>query len=689
MITRIRHTVTQGTAAAMAAFALLCAQAAAAETVSPLPSSAYTVRAACRAPSPGHASCLALQLVPRTAAARAHTHPIGIARAASAGPSTAPSPAAGDFGLRPHDLHAAYDLPLDAETSSTQTIALVDSYNDLNAAADLETYDTEFGLPKCTAASGCFEKVNQDGSGEAASLPFPKTQGELTSQEEACEAGEESACALVEEAQGWSVEISLDIETARAVCQNCHIALVEADEPSYADLDAAEEAAVRLGAEEISNSWGSPECVEGSCERESSAFDHPGVVITVAAGDDGYLSWLQEPRSAFAGYPASLPQVVAVGGTRLAPLGTGGKWEGETVWNDGGKVGGRVEGYGAGGGGCSSQFSAQPWQRHVSDWSSVGCASHRAVADVAADADPYSGLAVYDTSPDCVSEYKEGGTWHAVNWCPIGGTSLASPLIASVFALAGGSGGVRYPAQTLYQNAAKSPGSLHDVTEGSNGECDAPFDEATFTTGCTQAEEAKTSCASELICQAGAGYDGPTGVGTPDGIGAFELPAGGLSEEPSGEETSGEEAGGGSGGGAGGGSGGSTGSGDGGSSTSGGLTSSPGAATPTAAQRVLLSGLALTLKALVALNTSRPKIPDLSFTFTANVTARVSVGLGKRVGRRGHQRWQALTHPLTVTAIAGRNNRRLGGHGVLSSGTYRLTLTPVGGAAQSILFKIG
>ena len=664
MTTRIRHTVTGGTAAAIAAAALLFAQAAAAETASPLPSSAYTVHADCPAPTPGHASCLALQLLPRTAAARARTHPTDIIRAASSGPSPAASPTAGDFGLRPQDLHAAYDLPVDAETSSTQTIALVDAYNDPNAEADLETYDTEFGLPKCTTANGCFMKVNQNGSGEASSLPFPQTQGELTSQEEACEAEDEQACVLVEEAQGWSVEISLDIETARAVCQDCHIALVEADEPSYADLDAAEETAVRLGAEEISNSWGGPECIEGVCERENSVFDHPGVVITVAAGDDGYLGWLEEPRSAYAGYPASLPQVVAVGGTRLNPL-SGGKWNGETVWNDGGKSGGRADGFGAGGGGCSTQFAAQPWQRHVPDWASVGCSNHRAVADVAADADPYSGLAVYDTSPQC----EEAGQ----HWCQIGGTSLASPLIASVFALAGGANGVSYPAQTLYQNAAKSPETLHDVTKGSNGECSSPFNEPP---ACSQAQEAKTSCASELICQAGAGYDGPTGVGTPDGIGAFKLPAAGLSEETPVEEESG-------------GSGGSTG-------TSGPATppvlSHPTATTTptsTTAQRVLLSRLALTLKALVALNTSRPKIPDLSFTFMANVTAQVSVRLAKRFSRHGHLRWQALAHPLTITALAGRNSERVRGRGVLGSGTYRLTLTPVDGAAQSLAFKIG
>ena len=681
-----RHIVTHGRVLALTALALLLTlalaqSAAAAQAVSPLPDSAYAVRAACRPPSPGRAACMALQLLPRTAVARAHTYPIGIVRPASVAPSTSPTPAAGNFGLRPQDLHAAYSLPLDAESSSTQTIAVVDAYNDPNAASDLESYDTEFGLPKCTVASGCFEQVNQNG--ETGNLPFPQNAGSMSAEEASCEAGDEQACFAVEEAAGWSIEISLDIETARAVCQNCHIALVEADEASLEDLDRAEEAAARLGAEEISNSWGSPECVEDGgteCVQESPSFNHPGVVITAAAGDDGYLGWLEEPRSAFASFPASLPQVIAVGGSSLAPL-SGGKWSGETVWNDGGKAGGRPDGYGAGGGGCSVQFTAQPWQQHVSDWSSVGCGRERAVADVAADADPHSGVAVYDTSPECASEYKEGGTWHTLdNWCTIGGTSLASPLVASVFALAGGAHGVRYPAQTLYQNAVKSPASLHDITAGANGECDAPFNPGTFTTGCSQEAEARASCADTLICQAGAGYDGPTGLGTPDGISAFELPAGGLSEEGTSEGASGSGSG----------TPAPTASGASAPVTPGyGSVTAPSSGAQTAGLPVQLWGFALTLKALIELNTSHPKIPDISFRFSANLAASVRVTLAERVGRRGHQRWKTLTRPSRIAAVSGRNNERLSGHGVLGAGSYRLTLSPVGGAASSIVFKIG
>ena len=122
--------------------------------------------------------------------------------------------------------------------------------------------------------------------------------------------------------------------------------------------------------------------------------------------------------------------------------------------------------------------------------------------------------------PECEYRYEEAKVKHVLYWCTIGGTSVSSPLIASTFALAGGANGVEYPARTLYENQVKSPGSLHDVTTGSNGECTKPFSE-TGLSGCTTAEEAK-SCASKAICVAGTGYDGPTGVGTPDGIAAFK-----------------------------------------------------------------------------------------------------------------------------------------------------------------------
>lgn len=672
MTTRTRPTAALVAAAALAALALPCTPATAAApagTLSPLPASDYSVRAVCTAPRPGHAGCLALRLVAETPAARAHTHPLAITRSVTpkraggaAETCEPPTAAEGCYGLTPQNLHSGYQLPSGAP--SAQTVALVDAYNDPTAEADLNTYDEEFGLPECTTANGCFEQVNE--LGEVGRPPFPRSTGELEGAREGGEAQQEEA----EEAEGWSVEMSLDIETAHATCQSCKILLVEADSTSEQDLGTAERTAATLGADEISNSWGGPECIEvggpRECVPDDAAFNHPGIVITASAGDDGYLSW-DSPEPGFAEYPASSPHVVAVGGTRLL-LTDAGAWASESAWNDGGESKGKLDGYGAGGGGCSVQFTAQPWQQSVSDWPLVGCGARRAVADVAADADPYTGLAVYDSSSEeCEAETGEG----VVHWCTIGGTSLSSPLIASVFALAGGAHGVQYPARTLYENELDSPGSLHDVTVGSNGECRRPFDELSGQSGCSASEEAHASCSAKLICMTSPGYDGPTGVGTPDGISAFIPPA----EEPAARNENGK----------------GEGSGTGSSPNAPAiLTPSVAAPAPSAgAPSVQLSELALTLKALVALDASRPKIAQLGFAFRINVATRVRASLERRVARRGHARWRAITNALTFVAVSGRNTRRLGGHGVLSAGTYRLTLTPAHGTARSVVFKIG
>ena len=467
------------------AVAMLWVSAAQAGTVSPLPASDYTVQSVCAAPAPGHASCLAQLLVAETAAARAYTHPLGITRSHLI---TAAKASEGAHGLRPQDLRGAYfpGEQADAPVPEPQTIALVDAYDDPNAEADLEVYDHEFSLPSCTEANGCFEKVNQ--VGETGHPPVASGEREQ------------------EEADGWALEISLDIEMAHAVCQNCHVVLVEADNSENASLEAAEDtAAGTIGATEVSNSWGGEEPLV-----DSAAFDHPGIVITVSAGDDGYLNWDASKEEVEGGvkiggvnYPASSPHVVAVGGTSLTLSSPAETRSSETVWNDGG-------------GGCSLGFMAQEWQRDVPDWSSVGCEGRRAVADVAADADPYTGVAVYDSVP-----YVRAGSGlknaRVIGWTPIGGTSVASPIIASMFALAGGSHGVEYPSKTLYSHLGSA--GLYDVTEGGNGKCDDDY-----SSGCTGSVSplSVTDCGQGvLICNAAFGYDGPSGVGAPNGIEAF------------------------------------------------------------------------------------------------------------------------------------------------------------------------
>jgi hypothetical protein len=488
---------------------VLCVPAVHASTVAPLPASDYTVQSVCAVPAPGHAGCLAQLLVARTAAARAHTHPLGVTRSQAI---RAVKASEGVYGLRPQDLRSAYfpgEHP-DAPASEPQTIALVDAYNDRNAEADLKVYDEEFGLPECTRGNGCFEQVNQNG--ETGNLPFPSSEQSREEAEALCESStaepsvREAACKEIEGADEWALETSVDIEVARAICQNCHIALVEADDGENASLEAAENAAVHVGATEVSNSWGGEEP-----PTDSGAFNHPGTVITVATGDSGYLNWnISQERAEREGlkiggvnYPASSPHVVAVGGTSLTLSGPAESRSSETVWNEGG-------------GGCSLEFMAQEWQRDIPDWSSVGCEGRRAVADVAADADPYTGVAVYDSVP-----YVHAGSGlkaaRVLGWTPIGGTSVASPIIASMFALAGGAHGVEYPAKTLYSHIGSA--SLYDVTEG-NGKCDDDY-----SSGCTGSMSplSVADCGQGVsICNAATGYDGPSGAGAPNGIAAFK-----------------------------------------------------------------------------------------------------------------------------------------------------------------------
>ncbi len=699
---------------ALTAAATLLCLAPGALGASPLPRSDYTVRAACAAPAPGRAACLALQLVPVSSEAEAHTQPLAVGTPAAGSSPAAEGPASkGTFGFTPSDLHTAYQLPSTA-SGEPPTIALVDAYNDLSAESDLKVYDEEMGLPACVKG-GCFKQVNQNGA--EAPLPFPKTQQELNNFKNGTAAQRSEA----EEAIGWDAEISLDIETAHAICENCKILLVEARSPASEDLQRAEAAAETLGAKVISNSWGGPELDMSASAEESSPFNHPETVITASAGDDGYLEWGATQPSGQASFPASSAHVIAVGGTRLSLNESSHAWQSESVWNDDGATAGVKEGFGAGGGGCSQVFSAQPWQSSVSDWAQVGCGANRAVADVSADADPYTGVAVYDTSEECESEHLG----QIVHWCTYGGTSLASPIIAATYALAGGAQGVKYPARTLYEKAVSRPASLHDVFSGSNGECLKPFVQPTGTSGCSIREQGK-NCSSRAICLARAGFDGPSGLGTPHGIAAFQLsPATETAKEKaeynealehqqaaelkeaakSNEEAEAEaaanrkaeaereeaakrrqevetaSA----------------------AATSPATSSSPPSApvasvpaspvqsTPATAgaPTPALSALALTLKAVVALNASRPRVTQVSFAFNLNAADPVHVTLARRVRIHGHTRWQTVQGSLTIAATRGHNSRHLAGHALLLPGLYRLTATPMHGLARSILFHIG
>jgi IPT/TIG domain len=410
------------------------------------PHASFRVQRLCGArPRPGTAACMALKLVPDALSASAlHAAAVRQSREARGGLRPAVGDAAPIAGyLTPQSLHAAYALPSEASSGPTQTIAVVDAFDDPTAEADLAVYDAQFGLPACTSANGCFRKLNQQGT----SAPLPAVEGE------------------------WAGEISIDVQMAHAICEGCHILLVEADSEEFSDLGAALDTAVKAGATEISNSYAGPE-EAGDAELAKSSYDHPGVVVTAASGDCGYLNeacgW-----EALANFPADSPDVVAVGGTKLSNSKAG--WK-STVWKDGGS-------------GCSTVFSAPLWQSAMADFAATGCGVGRAVADVSAIGDPDTGVDVYDSTPEGNGDPTGWGVW--------GGTSVASPIIAAEFALAGGAHGVSDPAATLYSHLGDS-GALYDVLAGANG-----------------------SCAGASICAAASGYDGPSGVGSPLGLGAF------------------------------------------------------------------------------------------------------------------------------------------------------------------------
>jgi subtilase family serine protease len=274
-------------------------------------------RSVCGSPAAGQARCLAQ--VETDAAGHA------VARATPAG-----------YG--PAQLQTAYTLP-SSSAGGGQTVAIVDAYNDPNAESDLAAYRSQFGLPACTTANGCFRKVSQTGS--TTSLPASDP--------------------------GWSEEISLDLDMVSAICPNCHILLVEGKSASLTNLGIATSEAAALHATEISNSYGGS---ESGVSSYAKYYNHPGIAITASAGDDGYG----------VEFPASAPTVTAVGGTSLT-LNTGGRVS-ETVWNGTGS-------------GCSRTFAQSSLQTAVLP--TAGVCSRRVVADVSAVADPGTGVAVYDT----------------------------------------------------------------------------------------------------------------------------------------------------------------------------------------------------------------------------------------------------------------------------------------------------
>jgi hypothetical protein len=332
--------------------------------------------------------------------------------------------------LNPADIQAAYHLPTGG---GGQTVAIVDAYGYTQAEADLAVFRSEYGLSPCTSANGCFRKVDQNGG-----TNYPADDS------------------------GWGLETALDLDAVSSACPACNILLVEGNDASFDSLGTAVDTAVALGAKFVSNSYG----VAGEFDSEAvydHFYDHPGVAVLASSGDDGNVT----------NWPSTSPNVVSVGGTRLTRDASVARGWTEAVW------GTTPTGAQGAGSGCSLYEPRPDYQLTVD----TNCPNNRADADIAADADPASGLAVYDT-------FEQSG------WLQVGGTSLASPLVAAMYALAGPPMAGTYPVTYPYHDPNQAE-HLFDITQGVNGDC------------------------GNLLCQAGPGWDGPTGLGTPNGVAAL------------------------------------------------------------------------------------------------------------------------------------------------------------------------
>jgi subtilase family serine protease len=336
-------------------------------------------------------------------------------------------------GYGPSSLQSAYNLVAAAATKgSGETVAVIDAYNDPNANSDLAVYRSHFTLPACTQANGCFTVLGQTGSSTALPANAPASDD-------------------------WTGEESLDVDMVSAICPLCRIDLVEANSDSDTNLGTAVNTAVALGAKFVSTSYGGPETSTETTD-DTLYYDHPGVAVTASAGDGSSIE-----------YPAASRYVTAVGGTTLKAASNARGWT-ETAW------------FTTPLSPCSAYETKPTWQ------TDTGC-RHRTDSDVAAVADPDTGVAVYDT-------YNGNGGWNVY-----GGTSVSSPIIAAVYALAGNPAAGTTPASYPYAHT----GNLYDITANTDPQdsCNPPT----------------------YLCSAEPGYDAPTGWGTPDGPTAFAPPA--------------------------------------------------------------------------------------------------------------------------------------------------------------------
>jgi subtilase family serine protease len=304
-------------------------------------------------------------------------------------------------GLSPATIKSVYNFPTSLTAGDRtltggvrETIAIVDAFDDPTAESDLNVFSGQFGLPACTTANGCFQKVNQTGG-----TSYPRKDA------------------------GWALEISLDIQWAHAIAPGAKILLVEATTNSFANLLAAEDYA-KAHAGYVSNSWGASE-FSGETAFDSH-FAQTGVSFFVSSGDAGLP----------ADYPSASPNVISVGGTTLHF--TGSTFTSETGWS-------------SGGGGCSAFETTTAAQSGFNGYGQVNCAGKRATPDVSLDADPASGVSVYDTT-------RFQGQ---AGWFKVGGTSASAPMWAARSAAAAAVVDSTY----VYGTSI----AFRDITSGNNG----------------------------------------------------------------------------------------------------------------------------------------------------------------------------------------------------------------------------
>jgi subtilase family serine protease len=282
------------------------------------------------------------------------------------------------YGLTPHTHGCNPNLTTQNASGGSQTIAIVDAYDDPNAAADLAFFSAQFGLPYSDSK---FHVVYAAGT-----QPAQDPTG------------------------GWELEEALDIEYSHAMAPNATIYLVEAASNSYSDLFAAVEVASNLivcgktttcpkgskGKGEVSMSFsGGEDPDETSLD---SIFTTPNVVYFAASGDESGT-----------GYPCVSPNVVCVGGTSDSRSLETGDLIAQIAWSDAG-------------GGISEYEPIPPYQAsHPFIAKQLGGA--RGVPDISANANPTTGVWVWTTFP------YEG---EFTGWFTVGGTSVATPVTAGI-----------------------------------------------------------------------------------------------------------------------------------------------------------------------------------------------------------------------------------------------------------------